>query len=157
MRILVVFYSHSGRTRQVAAEIARRCGADMEEVLDARPSAGACAALRSIWDSLTGAVPPIETPSRDPADYDLVILGTPAWAWRVASPMRSYVMGNVLRFRRVAFFCTQAGSGKGPVFSELRRLCHQTPVSTLFVTETSLAEPTQQEPFQNFTKRLMSA
>ena len=157
MRILVVFYSHSGHTRQVAAEIARRCGADMEEILDARPSAGACAALRSIWDSLTGAIPPIEAMSKNPADYDLVILGTPVWAWRVASPMRSYVMRHVLHFRRLAFFCTEGGGGDRRVFSELRRLCRQTPVSTLFVTEPCLAEPAHQEPLQNFMSRLTAA
>lgn len=157
MRILVVFCSHSGHTRQVAAEIARRCGADVEEILDARPSAGACAALRSIWDSLTGAIPPIEPMSKNPADYDLVILGTPVWVWRVASPMRSYVLRHVLRLKRVAFFCTEGGGGDRRVFAELRRLCRQTPVSTLIVTERYLDERPHQEPLQNFMRQLTAA
>jgi flavodoxin len=157
MRILVAFYSHSGHTRQVAGEIARHCGADLEEIRDARPPAGAWTALRSIWDSLTGAIPPIETTPRNPSDYDLVILGTPVWAWRVAPPMRSYVLRNVLRFRRVAFFCTEDGGGERRVFAELRHLCRQTPVSTLFVTQRCLPEPAHREPLRKFMRRLMAA
>lgn len=157
MRILVVYHSYSGHTRQVAAEIAGRCGADMEEVNDARPSAGACSALRAIWDSLTGATPAIDPPKKNPADYDLVILGTPVWAGCVASPMRSYVIANAFRFKQVAFFCTEGGRWERRVFAELQRLCRQRPASTLFVTQRYLAEGAHQGPLKSFTRRLTMA
>ena len=153
MRILVVFFSHGAITRQVAEEIALRCGADMEEIRDSRPSVGAFTALRLVWDSLTGATPPIAPAQRDPADYDLVILGTPGSIGHVASPIRSYVRGNAYRFKRVAFFCTEGGRGGRRVFAELRELCRQRPASTLFLTKRFLADG-DQEPLKNFLRRL---
>jgi len=154
MRVLVAFFANTGNTRFVASEIARRSGAELEEIRDARPHAGACEGLRYIRDSLIGAKPPIEAARKDPSGYDLVILGTPVWAWRVASPMRSYVLQNASRFKQVAFFCTEGGLGDRLVFSELSRLCGQTPVATYQVTEPYLAEPTQQEPLSRFMARL---
>ncbi|MDO9316248.1 MAG: flavodoxin [Burkholderiaceae bacterium] len=154
MRVLVVFFANSGHTRYVASEIARRCGAEMEEILDARPHAGACEALRYIRDSLIGATPPIEAALKDPADFDLVILGTPVWAWRVASPMRSYVRHNAQRFKQVAFFCTEGGVGDQLVFTEFGHLCGRTPIATYQVIEPYLSEPIQQAPLLEFMARL---
>lgn len=157
MRVLVVFFANTAHTRHVASEIARRCGGEREEIFDRRPHAGACEALRYTWDSLVRATPPIEPPTRDPADYDLVILGTPVWAWHVASPMRSYLLHNAKRIKRVAFFCTEGGWGDQRVFDELGRLCGRSPVATYLVTEPYLAQPTQQEPLQKFMSRLETA
>ncbi|MFM9916752.1 MAG: flavodoxin family protein [Rhizobacter sp.] len=157
MRVLVVFFAHSGHTRYVASEIARRCGAQLEEVLDARPHAGACEALRYIGDSLIGATPPIEAVLNDPSDYDLVILGTPVWAWRIASPMRSYVRRHAQRFKQVAFFCTEGGLGDRLVFAELGHLCGRDPIATYQVTEPYLPEPIQQAPLLEFMARLETA
>ncbi len=158
MRVLVVFFANTGQTRYVASEMARRCGGELEEVLDARPHAGACEALRYIWDSLTKKSPPVEAPIKDAADYDLVVLCTPVWAWHVSSPVRSYIQQNAQRFKRVAFFCTDDGwRGDKHVFAEMARLCDREPVATFVMSEPFLAEPMQYEPLQQFMSCLATA
>lgn len=158
MRALVVFFANAGHTRHVASEIARGCGGDLEEIVDARPHAGACEGLRYVRDSLFSATPPIEAPSRNPADYDLVILGTPVCAWQVSAPMRSYALQNATRFKRVAFFCTDGGLGSRRVFAEFGRLCGRPPVATFLVTAPPLAaqEPKHPDPLQQFMSRLQT-
>lgn len=157
MRVLVVFFANTGHTWYAASQIAKGCGADLDEVLDARPHAGACEALRYIWDALIRATPPIESPAKDPGDYDLVVVGTPVWAWSVSSPIRSYLQQNAQRFKRVAFYCTDAGRSDKRVFGELARLCGQEPVATFMVSEPHRAEPIQPEPLQQFMSRLTTA
>ena len=40
MRTLIVFYSRSGHTRQLAQELVTRCGADLEEIREVRSREG---------------------------------------------------------------------------------------------------------------------
>jgi hypothetical protein len=49
MKTLVVYFSRSGHTRQVAREIASRCGADLEAIREERGRAGLLGYWRSGW------------------------------------------------------------------------------------------------------------
>lgn len=155
MKILVVYYSRSGHTAQVAEEIAARCKADVERIRDhGVERKGLCGYLRSGWQALSGATPPIRRASRNPADYDLVVIGTPVWNWSLAAPVRSYVRRHAEAFKDVAFFCTEGGSGEARVFGELERLCGRPPRVTLTVREAELAAPLHRRPLHRFLARL---
>jgi flavodoxin len=41
-----------------------------------------------------------------PADYDLIVLGTPIWAWRPTPAIRTYIKQNDLSGKKVALFFT---------------------------------------------------
>jgi flavodoxin len=156
-KTLVVCFSRSGHTRQVAQEIALRHGADLEIITEPGDRIGTRGYLRCVWESLTGASPPIHAAKRDPAAYDLVIVGTPIWAFGLASPVRSYVRRYAHAFRRVAFFCTEGGAGERRAFDELRRLCRKEPVATLVVTEAELSpEASHAEQLNRFVAGLAS-
>lgn len=111
MKTLVIVYSRTGTTRKVGTEIARACNADLLEVEDVRSRRGALGAFRSVLEALTGRFPPIKPTSIDPAAYDLVVLGAPVWAGRVAAPMQSFLAQKWDRIGRLAAFCTLGGSG----------------------------------------------
>ena len=70
MNALVVYFSRSGHTRQVAKEIAQQCGADLEEIREPDAREGAWGYWRSGWQVLTRAEPPVLPMARDPAAYD---------------------------------------------------------------------------------------
>jgi multimeric flavodoxin WrbA len=72
---------------------------------------------------------------KNPANYDLVVIGTPVWFWSLSSPMRSWMEQNVVRRGRVAFFCTMGGSGARRVFATMARLIDRQPVATLALTD----------------------
>ncbi len=66
-------------------------------------------------EALKESEPPIHSPSKDPSEYDLVILGTPVWAGKMSSPLRSYIKTTAGKFKTVAFFCTyKAPAEKAP-------------------------------------------
>jgi hypothetical protein len=44
--------------------------------------------------------------TKNPSDYDLVIVGTPIWAWSPAVAIRTYLGKNSLSGKKVALFFT---------------------------------------------------
>ena len=82
-----------------------------------------------------GRIQPVK---EDPSQYDLTILGSPVWSWSLSPPMRSYALAQQHKFKRVAFFCTEGGSGGGRLFGQLQTLCGKPPVATLEITEGEL-------------------
>jgi len=154
VKTLVAYYSRTGHTHQLAREIAACCGADVEKITDGIDRSGPWGYLRSGWQALFGATPPIRRAARDPRDYDLVIIGTPVWNWSPAAPVRSYVVQHAGQFKRVAFFCTEGGSGADRVFAELQGICGQLPLATIAVKVGDLGEPSYGQPLRRFIARL---
>src|SRR5512139_1268886 len=134
-KTLVVYFSRSGHTRSVADEIARRCGADLEAIQDVRPRTGVFGYWRSAREAMKKTIIEIRPSTRDPAEYDLVILGTPIWGGNLCSPMRAYVSGHRGKFRQVAFFSTQGGSPPGKAFRDLAELCACAPRAVVAITD----------------------
>lgn len=135
---LVVCYSRSGLTARLGQELAGLCGADFELIREARGRAGLRGYLRAVADSLRRRAPPIEPPLRNPADYALVILGTPVWAGNMAAPMRSYLERYQNSLPRVALFCTMGGRGDAKTLFEMASLCGQRPLAALAFTDREL-------------------
>lgn len=155
MKTLVVYYSRSGHTEQIAREIASQCQADIDRIRDAGGDrSGWWGYLRSGWQAATGATPPIQRAGKNPADYDLVVIGTPVWNWGLAAPVRSYAKRHASEFRQVAFFCTEGGSGDSRAFDELQQICGKTPRVTLAVKEPELDMPKHAQPLRRFVAEL---
>ncbi|WP_372524859.1 flavodoxin family protein [Piscinibacter sp.] len=154
MKALVVYFSRSGHTRQLAKEIAARCGADLEAIREARSREGVWGYCRSLWDALKRGTPPINAAFHKPAGYELVIIGTPVWNFGLAPPVRSYAQQHAKQFKQVAFFCTEGGSGDQRAFDELSRICGKQPVATFALTEKQLPEPAHKEPLRRFVARV---
>jgi flavodoxin len=133
-KILVVFYSRTGFTRRIAKEIAEACGADVEEVRDVRSRRGPLGFLRSGYEASTRKRAKIKDTTFDPAQYDLVVIGTPVWAGNVASPIRAYVAAQHDRLTAVALFCTMGGQNPSRTLPELAELCGVEPAATVAVS-----------------------
>ena len=85
--ILVAYYSMTGRTRAIANEIRRATGADIEEIREPRRREGLPGLWTALLDSLARRRTPILPPNRNPAHYDIVIIGGPIWAGRDGAPI----------------------------------------------------------------------
>jgi flavodoxin len=155
MRILIVYYSRTGHTEQVARELAARCLADTDRILDdGIDRHGAWGYLRSGWQAACRTLPAIGAPTQNPDDYDLVVLGTPVWNWGLSAPMRTYARQHAHQFRQVAFFCTEGGAGAQRVFDELQRLCGKPPKATLVVKEQALDPARHAQALADFVAQL---
>jgi flavodoxin len=102
--ILVVDYSRSGNTHDVAKAISRGCCADLERIHDERSRAGLWGYLRSAREALKQKPGHIRRPKHDPADYDLVVLGSPVWA--ATCHRRCDVIFWITRASSVALRCS---------------------------------------------------
>ena len=81
MKALVVYYSRSGVTRKVAQALAAALGAEIEEIVDTKDRSGAGGWLKAGADASLKRLTAIQPMTKDPAGYDLVVIGTPVWGW----------------------------------------------------------------------------
>jgi flavodoxin len=134
MKSLVVFYSRTGITRTVAQSISKALGADLEEIVDMVDRSGMLGYVMAGKDATQKRLTKIKDVKYDPSGYDLVVVGTPVWAWTMSSPIRTYLGSYAGKFKDVAFFATYGGSGADKIFEEMGKMCEKTPKSALGMT-----------------------
>jgi Flavodoxins len=106
MKSLVVYYSRTGKTKFVAESIAAQLGADLEEVVDLKKRGGTLGWINSGKDASRKSLTEIAPTQKSIADYDLVVIGTPIWAWAPTPAFRTYISKNSLAGKKVALFYT---------------------------------------------------
>ena len=91
--ILCVYYSRTGNTRDTMTEMAKALGAESVEIRDGVERGGIGGWLRCGLDAMSRTVPPVSAfeTEKPLSQYRLVILGTPVWAGRCSSVMRSFL------------------------------------------------------------------
>lgn len=150
MKALVVYYSRTGRTREVASQIAGELNCDIEEIRDTQKRTGIIGFLKSGYQAARGKDTVLEPYERDPSDYDLVIVGTPVWAGNPSVPMGTYLRENASKIKNAAFFCTYGGSGAEGTFRRMSEIIGKEPIQTVAITEREIKENTcdcKIEPF----------
>jgi len=135
MRCLVVYYSLSGTTRRVAEEAARALAADIVEVRAERYAVGRFRVLRAAFDAWRASLPTIDAGGRPVDEYDFVMLLSPVWVGRAATPMRAYLAQNRGKLRRTAFLLTCRGQCPPRAFEEMTSLSGVKPEKTFVLRE----------------------
>jgi flavodoxin len=153
---LIVYYSRTGVTAKVATALARACGADLEQIRDIRPRGGFAGYWRSAWQALRGLPAEIAPPEHDPANYPFVVLGTPVWAGHISAPMRSYILQQRERFRRVGLFCTMGGSGGQDVLTAMAAMCNKLPVARMCLRQSDVLSELHAPALADFANQLVT-
>jgi flavodoxin len=156
-RVLVCYYSMTGNTRRLAQEVQAALGAGAEELREPRPRQGLPGVARALFDALTRRLPPLRPIHHEPAELDLLVLGGPVWAGRMAGPVRSYMAKFGRRAPRVAFFCTEGREGADQAFAELEALGGRERAAALVVDATHLDAGAHRESLEAFTRTLREA
>ncbi len=94
---MIVYYSLSGKTQQLAQALAAATGAETLRIKDEKSRRGFFGFIRSGYESATGRPGQIKTlePPLDAAQFaafDGVILMGPTWAGSLCSPLRAFLM-----------------------------------------------------------------
>ena len=113
-KVLCLYYSRTGHTRRAIKEIAETLNAEVVSIGDGVDRSGWRGYLRSGRDAMRRSTHPL-TPYETElplGEYDLVILGTPVWAGRCASPIRGLLKRRGLELERVAYVLTREGSSR---------------------------------------------
>lgn len=122
MKTLIVFFSLTGNTRKIAQAISDELNGTLEEIQDTRNRNGIAGYLLSIMEAIFKKRSKIQEVKHDPSAYDLVIIGTPVWAFNISSPVRTYLEQKKKSINAAAFFVTCTASGGKKVLQDMTNL-----------------------------------
>jgi flavodoxin len=122
-KVLIVYYSRSGKTKRVAEELKQKFKADMEELVDIKNRKGILGYIFAGRDAIQGRLTDIKPLRYNPSDYDLIIIGTPTWGSTMSPAVRTYVEKNKANFKRLGFFATAAGNDADKTAKNIEELC----------------------------------
>ena len=135
MKTLIVYYSRSGTTRVVARALAKDLPADIEEIHCNRYARGFSNYLLAVYESWKGKRPRIDPLAHALSEYELVVIAGPIWAFRPATPLRTFLTQERIRLRRVAFLLTHGGTAGDRSLGEMQQISGHAPFATLVVRE----------------------
>ena len=110
--ILCIYYSRTGNTRRAMKEIAIALDAEMVAISDEQERDGWRGYLHCGMDAMRKSTHPLRpfVTEKPIEEYDLVIIGTPVWAGRCASPVRGLLKRRGLEMNKVAYVLTRSSS-----------------------------------------------
>jgi|SRR3989344_3030063 len=149
-KTLVVFYSLNGHARAIGNKIAQNLKADVEEIKDIRDRSHIVSWQTSAFDEELRTDTKIQKNSKNPLDYDLVVIGTPIWDG-IVPPVRAYLKQN--KFRKVAFFST-FGAAAEEAFYVMEKLSGNKPVAVLEVQDRQAYGEDGERKITEFCKKI---
>ncbi len=150
MQALVVYFSRTGHTKKIGDEIAKALPGDVEEIVDTENRAGPIGWLKSGREASGKKLAKIQPVKKDPANYDIVVIGTPIWASNMSSPVRTYLTENKAKFKNVAFFCTEGSKGAETAFAEMGEIAGKKPKATLTIAMADLKSGSDADKVKKF-------
>jgi len=82
MSVCIIYHSETGNTRKVAEAVAKATGATLIPVRDLAGYTKVTMYLRGAPRAMRGEKATIEPPVIDVSPFDLVVVGSPVWAWK---------------------------------------------------------------------------
>ncbi|OGS23338.1 MAG: hypothetical protein A2252_09450 [Elusimicrobia bacterium RIFOXYA2_FULL_39_19] len=137
-KILIVYYSRSGNTQRVSNDVAKELGADTEKLTDKTSRSGFWGFITGGRDAMKERETVIEPVQKDPSKYDIVILGTPIWAGKMAPAIRTYINQNKTKISKTAYIITSGGTDAGKVATKMDELTGKQALGYLGVLEKEL-------------------
>ena len=114
-KVLVLYYSQTSNTEQVANEIASRLNADKEAIVAVNPYDGDFHATieRCMQEREQDILPEIQPIAANLDDYDVIFLGYPVWFGTFAPPVITWLNSVDLSGKTIVPFCTFGSGGLG--------------------------------------------
>ncbi|MFA4833796.1 MAG: NAD(P)H-dependent oxidoreductase [Patescibacteria group bacterium] len=109
---IIIYYSLEGSTRLMAETMAETIDADILELKPLK-EINPNGFLKYFWGGrqvVFKEKPKLEIFDKNPLDYDIVIIGTPVWAFTYAPPLRSFFKRVKLRDKKIGIFCCHEGN-----------------------------------------------
>jgi len=152
MNYLVVYYSRSGNSKNIATQISEKLKADVEQIKDFKNRNGFFGFLFSGFEAFSQKLTKIEQIKKNPSDYDIVIICSPVWASSISSPARTYLTNYGKKIKKIAFVAI-CGYNEGKSFEQMEYLSTR-PLATLVINEKEIKTDKFQDKIDNFIKTL---
>lgn len=114
-KVLIIYYSLTGNTDYIANHLQKKTGADIfkVELLNPYPSDREQANQAIIKELQEGTLPALKAYPKNIASYDLILIGSPVWKYKVSTPVKSLLKQVDFQGKKVAAFCTYHGQFGG--------------------------------------------
>ena len=134
-KVLVVYYSKTGHTERVAKDVAASMNADIEKIIDKKNRNGFFAFFTSGRDAMKKRTTDIEPLKKNPAEYGLVVIGTPVWAWNITPAIRTYLLMSKDKLKNTAYIITSGGTPAEKIVPFCEEVTGKKPVAFAGFTE----------------------
>ncbi len=130
-RVLVLYYSQGGATKNVATELQKQLGADIEEITVEVPYDGTYGETidRCKQEMENNEVPALNPIKADLSKYDVIFLGYPIWFGTYARPIAGLVKTQAFQGKKVVPFCTFGSGGLQASINDLKAALPQAEVA----------------------------
>lgn len=134
-KILIAYFSWSGNTKSIAEKIREYTGGDIFRIETAVPyptdyNEAAYGVAKKQHEE--GIKPELKY-NCDVSNYDVIFVGTPAWWYNVAPPVKTFLSLNNFEGKIVAPFITHGGGGKYTIAESIEKLAKGAKVLDPFV------------------------
>jgi flavodoxin len=123
-KMMVVYYSYSGITKEVAEFIKEKIGGDIFEIepVDQYPSSYSATLELANKELASGHKPTLKNRLENVGDYDVIFLGSPVWCGTIAPAVTSFLSTHDLSGKTIIPFCTHGGGGESNTFRDIQML-----------------------------------
>jgi len=155
--VLIICYSRTGLTRQVALDLRARLDADFEDIREGHRRRGPLAYLWGRWQASRGMACEIAPPLRWASDYRALVLALPNWAGALCPAMRAWLLEQGRPLPPYATLITQSDSGADQVRTAVTQLIGAPDRAHLCLTDRQIAEQDFHAALTPFARGLPSA
>lgn len=136
MKSLIVYYSRTGKNRQLAQYISEKCHCPNDEIIDMVKRGGYGGFLKSGFSTMLRLGSKIAPKKIDPIDYENIILCSPIWVGILPPAVRTYLKTNKDRIRNV-YFISISGLGRENKMlkNDIRMVYGKNPNKLLLISE----------------------
>ena len=127
-KVLIVYYSRSGNTREMAGHISRSAGGEIFEIQVVKPYPEDYEEVKKIamQEQQSGFKPALKTKVKNFGSYDVIFVGTPIWWGTISVPVKSFLSEYDFSGKTIVPFTTHGGSGLGRCVEDISNLCPKT-------------------------------
>ena len=124
-RILIVSYSYSGNTHQIAKGIQEATGGDRCEIYPRQPYPMAFSELlKQVKKEVEHGYHPLLLPGvSSPASYRIIFVGSPNWCGKIAPPLASWLYKNDFSGKILLPFYSHCGGVAADFRKDIAKLC----------------------------------
>ncbi|WP_238883858.1 flavodoxin [Clostridium sp. YIM B02551] len=124
-KVLVIYYSLQGHTKEVSNLIKDAIGADTFELELEKPYNLVTATTLGSRHTKKDFTPTLKKHVDNIEDYDVIFVGSPIWWYTLTPPVLTFLKEHNLENKTVVPFCTHAGN-HGSFFEKFKNNCKGT-------------------------------
>lgn len=133
-KVLVTYFSWTGNTKSVAEKIHNQVGGEILPIEPVTPYTGGYNEVAygiAKEQNEKNVHPPVK--AIDVTGYDVIFVGTPAWWYTMAPPVKTFLEENNFEGKTIVPFITHGGGGKYTIAQDMGNLAKGAKVLSPFV------------------------